>query len=329
MVAFRRFGGILTAASVTMAGFLALVPACGGGGNSTGGASSGGSVVGAGGGTIASAGVTLTVPPGALNDNVTITLAQSTDAVPSGYFGLSPVFVFGPDGLVFAKAVTVEVPFTDDGAGPSTLFWSLQGGTAFQNVGGSAAAGILTAQVTHFSRGFVGRAHATGSDASVSDSSSPDSNTFDALAVDSPAASTQDGSGVTGPADDASSSVDAPSGGGPSDAGSVAETSSDASSSVDAPSGGGPSDAGSVAESGSDSGPGCICSAGQTCCLGVCVATSSNQANCGHCGVSCGTGTCTGGLCSTCAVYGQSCISEACCTGTVCLNGTCTFPAAT
>jgi hypothetical protein len=323
----RRLGVVLAAASMGIAAPLVVVPGCGGGEAGSPSTASGG-VVGAAGGTVHGDGVTLTIPPGAVSDDVTITISRSSETVPSGFVGSSSVFVFGPDGLLFARPVTVQIPFTD-GGGVATLFWSSRVGNGFDDVGGSAAGGVMTAQVTHFSRGFVGRHAGPNDDASAIDSSAPtDSSGIDGPAFDAPGADQASGGLDGSPGFDGSPGVDGSPGldGSP---GADASSGAESGSGTDAgPGGDAASDAGPYADSGADSGAACTCGAGQTCCLGVCVDTSASSQNCGHCGVSCGAGTCSSGQCSSCAVYGQSCASEACCTGTACISGTCTFPPA-
>jgi hypothetical protein len=279
--------------------------------------------IGATGGEIDSSGVKLTIPAGALDRNVTITVATSPDPAPSDYVAASPVFVFGPDGLTFAKPITVTMAFTDDGQ-PVSAFWSTTTGNGFDDIGGTASAGKMTAQVTHFSQGFVGRhralghAEAGGSDVEVIilDSSVVDSTAGDD-AQSSSDANTSDGATGT----DSSSGSDSASGSDAtgSDSGSVADA-SDASSSSDS------SNDSSVSDAGVDSG-GCggFCAAGQTCC-GSCVSTQTSSTNCGGCGISCGAGTCSNGFCTGCMNLGQQCVGN-CCQGLVCSGSICKYAA--
>jgi hypothetical protein len=113
--------------------------------------------IGPDGGTINVGGATVTFPQGALVLARDITITRGKANPPAGYTALSPVFQCQPSGIDFAAPVTMAMPFTDDGKGPATMFWSSGSQPAFADVGGTAANGIMTANVQHFSSGFVGR----------------------------------------------------------------------------------------------------------------------------------------------------------------------------
>ncbi len=112
--------------------------------------------IGVEGGTINVDGATVTFAKGALTESKSITIA-STDKVPDGYVALSKVFECGPSGTSFAADVTMEMPFTDDGKGPVTMFWTAGPDPSFKDIGGTPANGVMKATVKHFSGGFVGR----------------------------------------------------------------------------------------------------------------------------------------------------------------------------
>ena len=112
--------------------------------------------IGAEGGTIKVDGATVTFAKGALAESKSITIA-STDKVPDGFIALSKVFECGPTGTSFAADVTMEMPFTDDGKGPVTMFWSAGGDPTFKDIGGTPSGNVMKATVKHFSSGFVGR----------------------------------------------------------------------------------------------------------------------------------------------------------------------------
>lgn len=103
--------------------------------------------------------VTLDVPAGALGVDTMITVAASTMTAPSG--AVTPVYTFGPSGLVFAHPVMVTLelpPGTLDG----DLYWSKPSGqTGFDDVGGIVENGQLEAEIVHFSDGYVGPAETT------------------------------------------------------------------------------------------------------------------------------------------------------------------------
>jgi hypothetical protein len=112
--------------------------------------------IGAEGGVIKVGGATITFAKGALTESKSITI-KSTDKVPDGFVAVSKVFECGPTGTSFAADVTMEMPFTDDGKGPVTMFWSAGGDPTFKDIGGAPANGVMKATVKHFSSGFVGR----------------------------------------------------------------------------------------------------------------------------------------------------------------------------
>ncbi len=113
--------------------------------------------VGSEGGTLAVEGATLTIPAGALAGPTTLTMTQDTAPTPGGYEAYSPLYRFEPEGLTFAKPVVVSIPMTVPGADQraATLFWSRQGATGYERLSASVSGGIVTANVTHFSRGFA------------------------------------------------------------------------------------------------------------------------------------------------------------------------------
>jgi hypothetical protein len=118
-------------------------------------------LIGADGGTVTTGGAVLTVPAGALDAEVEIGIATTDDADPDGFVSASPIFRFTPEGLVFSVPVDVAIDFTGaaDGIG---LIWSLPAGDGFESLGGTIEGQTVTGQVTHFSRGFAGKAAVGG-----------------------------------------------------------------------------------------------------------------------------------------------------------------------
>jgi hypothetical protein len=117
-----------------------------------GGATSGssGQIVGMSGAVVMRDGVTLDIPADALTTDVAITV--TTTSAPAGYTLASEVFQFGPDGTTFSKPVAVTIPLTAATPG-AHLFWSNPSG-GFDDIGGTVNGLSVTAQVTHFSKGF-------------------------------------------------------------------------------------------------------------------------------------------------------------------------------
>ena len=111
--------------------------------------------IGAEGGAIEVEGARLEIPPGALPADTEITISVMASPPPDGYEAFSPVFAFAPEGLEFAVPVTITLSFDPDAVEPA-VFWTEQGGSHFEWIGGTAGAGAITAEVTHFSRGFAG-----------------------------------------------------------------------------------------------------------------------------------------------------------------------------
>ncbi|MBI5546085.1 MAG: hypothetical protein HY901_19515, partial [Deltaproteobacteria bacterium] len=106
------------------------------------------------GGSIALEGATLTIPAGAVATPTAITVTQTADPAPSGYAAYSPLFKFEPEGTTFDQPVTISLRYQGDSS-LATLFWSRTGTTGFARLSTSVSGGVATAQVTHFSKGFV------------------------------------------------------------------------------------------------------------------------------------------------------------------------------
>lgn len=136
---------------------LALMSACGADAGPSGPSIVGQATIGAAGGTVEGGGATLTIPAGALSANTAISIAQAPDmAPPEGYSAASPIFIFAPDGLVFQKPVEVAIVLDGDGTA-ATIVWSTTGASV-EELPSTLASGSMTAHVTHFSFGFIGRA---------------------------------------------------------------------------------------------------------------------------------------------------------------------------
>ncbi|MDB4931723.1 MAG: hypothetical protein JWM10_4207, partial [Myxococcaceae bacterium] len=116
--------------------------------------------VGPAGATFAGGGVSVVVPPGALDREVEIAIVPTTQPVPPGYLGYSVVYRATPEGQVFARPLVVSVEFAGDAA-RARLYWSRAAG-GYESLGGAVAGNLLTASVSHFSSGFVGAEAADG-----------------------------------------------------------------------------------------------------------------------------------------------------------------------
>lgn len=117
--------------------------------------------IGVSGGTVETeSGVALTIPFGAVDESTTITITMTDEGAPGA---TSPVYEFGPEGIVFAKPVTVTLPLPP-GVTDAAMYWSRYGSTTeFDPIGGTIdlAAGTITASTFHFSLGYVGQPSGT------------------------------------------------------------------------------------------------------------------------------------------------------------------------
>jgi hypothetical protein len=118
-------------------------------------------VIGVDGGTVTTpAGALVTIPFGALDQPIAITVQTGTAAAPGGLGAVSPLYLFGPDGTVFAKPVTVSLPLPR-GVTDASLYWSKLGSTTeFEAIGGTIANGFITVETPHFSAAVIGAAAA-------------------------------------------------------------------------------------------------------------------------------------------------------------------------
>ena len=109
------------------------------------------------GGVVEISGAILTVPVGAIAAGTTFTVTSTTAAAPSEFSAFSPVYKFEPEGLVFEKPVRVELKPTVAGGRHLVVFWTKRGSaTEFEALASSVDGAIVSAEVTHFSSGFVG-----------------------------------------------------------------------------------------------------------------------------------------------------------------------------
>ena len=112
--------------------------------------------IGPAGGVVALDGVRLEVPAGALSAETMIRITATTLPAPAGYTLYSPVYRFEPEGTVFARPVSLTLPFTGD-VRLATAFWSRPSamGGGYERLGGIPSASSITFSATHFSTGFV------------------------------------------------------------------------------------------------------------------------------------------------------------------------------
>ncbi len=110
--------------------------------------------IGAAGGVVRLGGASINVPPGALTATTIITISVSGAPPPPGYELRSALYAFGPAGLTFAVPAEVALPY-GGGSAPS-VYWSRASGGGYDRLATLRTGSIATAEVTHFSTGFVG-----------------------------------------------------------------------------------------------------------------------------------------------------------------------------
>jgi hypothetical protein len=112
-------------------------------------------IVGAEGGSVTLAGVTLDIPAAAVADDTEISVTMIDRPVPAAFTASSPVYRFEPAGQVFAEPVVVTLPVSGSSE-HATIFWTVQEGDAFTALPTTVAGGRASAEIVHFSEGFVG-----------------------------------------------------------------------------------------------------------------------------------------------------------------------------
>jgi hypothetical protein len=142
--------------------FLVFVLSCGGG-NSGPSTSNGTSttVSASKGGTVSlTNGPSLQIPAGALAADTTITIQRSVAQTPSG--ALTAIYSFGPEGTAFSNPVSVSFP-VPSGTSAASIYWTAKGSTTeYESVPTTIINTTASAQITHFSSGYVGALDVSG-----------------------------------------------------------------------------------------------------------------------------------------------------------------------
>jgi len=112
-------------------------------------------LVGPEGGAIELGDATVAIPAGALAEEVEVVVTVVPDAAPSAFAAYSPIYRFGPAGQTFASPATVTLPFRG-GAETATIFWTASPDGPYTPLRTTVRDGLATAEITHFSRAFVG-----------------------------------------------------------------------------------------------------------------------------------------------------------------------------
>jgi hypothetical protein len=273
----------------------------------------GSQTIGPSGGSITVEGATLRVPAGALSTSRSISIRRVDSTPPSSLIADSDVFEFGPDGLVFASPVTVtfDVPNV---AASTRVYWSTAVGD-YEGLATEIGDDEVSASITHFSRGFAGRARDDRDAGATEDAGSTgDASMIVDAAQDADGASDIDagsdaGDGAEGALDAGEADAADGSGLGDSgpDAGAEADGAADAEATRDAA-----TDETSCADELDDDGddlvdcadpdcamtPSCPCAFGHEECEGSCVDTRTEVMHCGECSFTCSAGqVCVDGIC--------------------------------
>lgn len=115
------------------------------------------------GGMIALEGAVIELPAGAVEGDTEITITSTTETPQGEFKRNSPVYRFEPAGFEFKVPVTVRLAWVGTPDGTPQIYWTDAQGT-FKPIGGTIGAGKVTAEITHFSRGFVGTTSALSPD---------------------------------------------------------------------------------------------------------------------------------------------------------------------
>jgi cysteine-rich repeat protein len=135
---------------------LLLLHACGGDSTDDGDSPSGGTSIGTSGGVVTEAGLTLSVPSGAVSTPVAITVEEaSTITPPDGLMLVGPAYDLGPDGTQFSKPVLVTIELGSAAAEYDRLtLYHSSDGTSWdpaQNSMYNQPAARITGYISHFS----------------------------------------------------------------------------------------------------------------------------------------------------------------------------------
>jgi hypothetical protein len=122
--------------------------------------------VGPQGGVVNGDGATLTIPSGALNASVDITITPTGEAAPAGFTSNSAIYEFEPAGLTFITPIEIRIDMVQVSSDVQ-LVWSSSAGDSYELKGGTLQGTTLIGQVEHFSHGFAGHATVASVDAAV------------------------------------------------------------------------------------------------------------------------------------------------------------------
>jgi hypothetical protein len=142
--------------SVVAMGLMACSPP--GGTNPAGTGKSVSKSIGSAGGTIELEQVKLTVGPNIVPSDLNFTITSSPNAAASNFTAHSPIYVFAPNGQDFATPITVEFDVSGKTLKNPVVYWTRKGTAVFERRPSTVNGSKVSAQVSHFSMGFVGEA---------------------------------------------------------------------------------------------------------------------------------------------------------------------------
>ncbi|MDP1921835.1 MAG: hypothetical protein Q8L14_36675, partial [Myxococcales bacterium] len=114
--------------------------------------------IGAAGGTIELEKVKLIVAPNTVPSDVMFSVTSSPNAAAANYTAHTPIYVFKPENTDFQTPVTVEFDITGRTVTNPVVYWTRKGSAVFERQPSTVNGSKVSAQVNHFSMGFVGEA---------------------------------------------------------------------------------------------------------------------------------------------------------------------------
>ncbi|MDP3499820.1 MAG: hypothetical protein Q8S33_05785 [Myxococcales bacterium] len=115
--------------------------------------------IGAAGGTIELEKVKLTVAPNTVPADVMFSITSSPNAAAANFTAHTPIYVFKPENTDFQTPLTVEFDVTGRTVKDPVVYWTRKGSAVFERQPSTVNGSKVSAQVRHFSMGFVGEAN--------------------------------------------------------------------------------------------------------------------------------------------------------------------------
>lgn len=113
-------------------------------------------VIGKKGGQVQAKGISLDIPEGALDKDVTITAKSTDKAAPANTKPISKVYEFGPAGTKFAKEIGIRFDTEKEDPKAVVYFTKESSEQEFEQIVTETKGKTASAKVKHFSLGFVG-----------------------------------------------------------------------------------------------------------------------------------------------------------------------------